>query len=192
MNITHFTRSLKTADYISSYRDAERFAQLCRQCPRYGTTWHCPPYDFDTLDTVSKFSIVHLFATKVDFALSERGLCGNTQKIYGDIMQLVWEQTHPFLIGLEKKFPDSMAFDMACRLCGNEPCTRKSGKPCRHPDQARHSIESFGFDIGLTAKQVFGTELLWSKDGSLPQYLMFITALFTNHDIPQRELIINP
>lgn len=171
MKITTHVRRLKTADYIAEYRDIARFSDLCRKCPKYGSSWHCPPYDYD-VRIIDKFSFTHLFAAQV-FGFNN----------YTAAINAVWNITHPVLMRLEQQYPDSMAFDMTCQLCGDEQCSRIDNLPCRHPEQMRHSIESFGFDIAKTTKELFGIPLLWSKDGSTPEYLVFVTALFTNHDI---------
>ena len=51
------------------------------------------------------------------------------------------------------------------------------GKPCRHPEQLRHSLESVGFDVVAISRDLLGLELEWSKDGSLPKHLTLVTAL---------------
>ncbi len=171
MTISQQIRAIAVADYIAGYRDVERFRKLCRQCPRYGKTWHCPPYDF-SVDIVQRYSIVHLIATQV------------TEPADIDtVMDTVWKITHPMLMDLEKRYPDSMTFGMACRLCAKQQCTRVNGEPCRHPDMMRHSIESFGFDVSKTLSELFGITLLWGRNGQQPRQYTFLTALFTNHDI---------
>ena len=35
-------------EYISRFRDEKRFVEFCKQCPNYGNSWGCPPFDFDT------------------------------------------------------------------------------------------------------------------------------------------------
>ena len=56
-------------------------------------------------------------------------------------------------------------------------CTRREGLPCRHPDKVRPSLESMGFDIGKTAKELFGLELKWASDGKLPEYYVLVGAV---------------
>lgn len=56
-------------------------------------------------------------------------------------------------------------------------CTRREGLPCRHPDKVRPSLESMGFDIGKTAKELFGLELKWASDGMLPEYYVLVGAV---------------
>ena len=49
MNYTVSTKQATIAadEFISRYRDVERIRQYCLQCPGYGTSWGCPPFDFD-------------------------------------------------------------------------------------------------------------------------------------------------
>ena len=38
---------INAADYVAHYRDVPRFLACCRQCPSYGMTWTCPPFEKD-------------------------------------------------------------------------------------------------------------------------------------------------
>ena len=40
--------NLGVDEYISRFRDEKRFVEFCKQCPNYGNSWGCPPFDFDT------------------------------------------------------------------------------------------------------------------------------------------------
>jgi len=64
-----------------------------------------------------------------------------------------------------------------CDFCAR-PCTRPDGKPCRHPELVRPSLEAYGFDLTATLADLFGIKTLWSKDGILPDYLVLIGAVF--------------
>ncbi len=54
------------------------------------------------------------------------------------------------------------------------------GTPCRHPEKVRPSLEAFGFDIAKTLSELFNIELLWGKDGKLPEYLVLVSGFFHN------------
>ena len=54
---------------------------------------------------------------------------------------------------------------------------RREGRPCRHPESIRPSLEAMGFDIARTAADIFNTPLQWSRNGQLPKYLTLISAL---------------
>ena len=63
-------------------------------------------------------------------------------------------------------------------IFGLEPCARIDGKPCRHPDKVRPSLEAFGFDISKTAKDLLGLEIKWSKGDLIPEYLTLVGGIF--------------
>ena len=44
----NFTASIGLDEYISRFRDVKGFFEFCKQCPNYGNSWGCPPFDFDT------------------------------------------------------------------------------------------------------------------------------------------------
>ncbi len=64
--------------------------------------------------------------------------------------------------------------------CSDNECTRNCGTPCRHPEKVRPSLEAFGFDIAKTLSELFNIELLWGKDGKLPEYLVLVSGFFHN------------
>ena len=57
---------------------------------------------------------------------------------------------------------------------------RPEAKPCRHPELVRPSLEACGFDIAHTPSELFGIELKWGTDGSLPEYLTLVCGFFHN------------
>lgn len=65
-----------------------------------------------------------------------------------------------------------------CPYCGEVPCARIEGGPCRHPDKVRPSLEAIGFDIGKTAKDLLGLEIKWSRGGFIPEYLTLVCGIF--------------
>lgn len=74
----------------------------------------------------------------------------------------------------------AFAYAGSCLYCPEGSCSRLDNQPCRHPDLVRPSLESYGFDLGKTASELFGFPLLWSDDGYLPEYLTLICGLFHN------------
>ena len=79
--------------------------------------------------------------------------------------------------------PGSLAcYAGTCHLCPDDTCTRITGQPCRHPHLIRHSLESFGFDLGRTAEELLHIPLVWSDGVKFPEYLMLVSGLFT--DVP--------
>ena len=83
------------------------------------------------------------------------------------------------LLALEKSLV-GMAFGFAgsCPYCGEIPCARIDGEPCRHPDKVRPSLEAFGFDMSKTASELLGLKIKWSHDGRIPEYLTLVCGVF--------------
>ena len=169
-------------EFISRYRDVERIRQYCLQCPGYGKTWCCPPFDFDPCTVTDGFNTVKLMAAIIEFDEETRASCRSAEQaaqMGREAMQDEWQSLLPRLYEMERTTPGSRCFTFRCSLCP-EGCTRPEGKPCRHPDKMRHSLESVGFDIEAMTRDLLGINLEWSTDGSLPKHLTLITALFSH------------
>ena len=137
--IKYFTSDISVDKYIKRFRNEERFIELCKECPNFGCSWGCPPFDFERIRTEKK------------------------------------------LLEMEHKYNRyTFAYSGQCLYCNDSECTRKRNHPCLHPDKVRPSLSAFGFDIGRTFSELFGIELLWGKDGILPEYLMLVSGLFHN------------
>ena len=82
------------------------------------------------------------------------------------------------LVSLEKIYPGSNALiPGSCIVCGYGNCSRKEGKPCRHPDKMHHSLESLGSDLDKTTRDMFGIEMKWIVNNELPDYFVQIGGL---------------
>jgi len=189
--IQSYISCISVKDYISNYRDIDKFIEFCKQCNKYMNCWACPPYDFDTTGSITKYNKVYIIGTKIILSEDIRSNCKSQEesksagaKIIADVRKGLDEQ----LLKIEEKTPDSIAFFAGtCHICEDEDCTRITGEDCRYPDKIRHSLESFGFDIGKTAKELLGIELKWSNDGSLPEYLTLVSGLFSNQNVDDIE-----
>ncbi len=159
---------------MKRFRDAERFIGFCRQCGNYGKRWGCPPFDYDPAEKLAAYDTAEIIATRIypdreGLPLSEAAA----------IMRPVRERIEAELLHREKE-TGSLAFTFVgeCLHCPPATCTRLCGLPCRHPDKVRPSLEAYGFDLGRTLTELFGIDLLWSTDGTLPTYLTLICAIF--------------
>ena len=182
MNYSVTTKEVIIAadEFIRRYRDVERIHALCRQCPGYGLSWACPPFNFDPRIQSDGFKTVILMGTTIEFDERTRANCKvaeTSARVGREAMNEVWKTLLPQLYEMERQHPGSRCFTFRCMLCP-EGCTRPEGKPCRHPDMLRHSLESVGFDITAMTKELLGIELEWSIDGSLPKHITLVTALF--------------
>lgn len=169
-NTTDTLQVIETNEYIRSYRDTTKFIVFCKQCKQYGNCWSCPPFSFDTDKYLSGYSTVLLIGTKItspdkDTFIKER------------------KKLDSLLLQMEARHPDSKAFFAGfCHGCGDQPCSRITGEPCRFPEKRRPSLEALGFDIGRTASELLGIELKWGSGGEAPEYLTLVSGFFTNHN----------
>ena len=178
--VSHKEVTIGADEFVRQYRDVERIEQFCLQCPGYGKTWSCPPFDFDPCTVSDGFNTVKLMATTIEFDEPTRDACKTPEKATAagrQAMEEVWKTVLPHLMDMERQQPGSRCFTFRCSLCP-EGCSRPEGKPCRHPDKMRHSLESVGFDIVAMTRDLLGIDLEWSSDGSLPKHLTLVTALF--------------
>ena len=180
-SVTQKETTIGAAEFIARYRDVERIREYCLQCPGYGTSWGCPPFDFDPCTVSDGFESVKLMGTIMEFDEATSATCKNAEQSAAmgrEAMEEVWKTWLPQLYEMEREMPGSRCFTFRCVLCP-EGCTRPEGKPCRHPERLRHSLESVGFDIVAMTRDLLGIELEWSTDGSLPKHITLVTALFS-------------
>ena len=100
-------------------------------------------------------------------------------KAANELMEPVTNELNRELLEMEKSL-GGMCFGFvgSCPYCDGAPCARIEGKPCKHPDKVRPSLEAFGFDMGKTAKELLGLEIKWSQGNLIPEYLTLICGIF--------------
>lgn len=178
--VTTSQATIGADEFISRYRDVERFDAYCRECPGYGKSWNCPPFDFDPRTRSEGFKTVIVMGTTIEFDEQTLAACKTPEQATAagkQAMEEVWQELLPRLYGMERETPGSRCFTFRCVLCP-EGCTRPEGKPCRHPGKMRHSLESVGFDVEAITRDLLGIDLEWSTDGSLSKHITLVTALF--------------
>jgi predicted metal-binding protein len=120
--------------------------RLCEQnmCGNYGKSWTCPPAagPLETLqsrlsdfDRCLVFYQIYSLEDSFDWHGMMTGVRDFQSRIFG------------FHKEIQNRAPESEVFILgagSCQRC--ETCTYPQGKPCRHPDDALFSIESFGID----------------------------------------------
>lgn len=171
-------KTLSMPDYIIGYRDFERVRSYCHECRRYRNCWACPPYDFDELEILSRFGTIDLVATVITPKEGTVLTPQNAERIIG----LERRRLDKFLLEEESRHggPEGRArafFAGTCLLCPLEQCTRREGRPCRHPQMLRPSLETMGFDISRTVTGLFGIALSWGSGGRPPEYLTLVSAI---------------
>lgn len=171
-----FTTTIPLADYLARYRDSERIAGYCRTCPNFGRSWCCPPFDSDAEQWMRPYDTALLLATKIIPTDTGRPLSEAERLIRPER-----ERIERKLLAMERRC-GGRAFTAVgtCLCCPEGTCTRPSGKPCRHPDRVRPSLEACGFDIDRTLSELFGISLKWGAANLLPEYLMLVSGFFHN------------
>ncbi len=166
---------LPVEDYIARFRRAGYFLELCRECRNFSRRYGCPPFDYDVAERISHYTTATIIGVQI--IPEEKRLPLDMAQ---ELMEPVIRHITGELLAQEKQTGGlSFGFAGGCMLCGNSPCARVSGQPCRHPDMVRPSLESYGFDLSRTAEELLGMPLLWSTDGYIPDYLMLICGIFT-------------
>lgn len=191
MSVSNYITNISVSEYISKYRDEDKFIVFCKQCDKYNNCWACPPFNFNTSEHILKYENVYIIGTKINLSSAIRSkskTVDDSRKMGVEIIAKVRKPLDRRLLILEKEIIGSRAFFAGtCHLCDTNTCTRIKGEKCIYPDKIRPSLEAFGFDIGKTTENLLGIELKWSSDGLLPEYLTLVSGLFTNVKIDDVE-----
>ena len=136
---------------VSDVRFDPVFRDMCSSnaCGKYGRCWTCPP-DIGPIDQLiaqaKSFSHILVYQTvgiledSFDFeGMQEAGNKHNglAQKV------LQWSKAQPFA----RSLPLGAG---GCRVC--PVCARETNEPCRHPELAMSSLESYGIAVSELAK----------------------------------------
>ena len=167
-HIERYQAEIDVPTFVANYVDVPRFLKCCEVCPHYGTSWTCPPYDFDPLDFWNSYAGLTLFGSRIIPESKDENL----------IRALLQEKETLYreLLALERKTPGSCLLSAGCcEFCGD--CARRSGEACRVPERLRYSLESLGADVGKTAEELLGIRLQWYAEGQTPEYLVLVCGL---------------
>ena len=179
MEVLTLKAEISCFEFIEGFVDVPRFLACCAQCPGYGKTWACPPYDFDPMDIWRGYSSVLLYAKKAilpkDEIAAERDPHG-LHEAYERLLKPVKRELMDELYALESENPGSLALSAGgCGLC--KECTRGEGLPCRKPDKMRYSVESIGGDVLKCIRELMHEEVLWAENGRLPKHYILLGGL---------------
>lgn len=164
--------NISVEEYVRDYVNVVEFVEYCKACPNYESVWSCPSYDFDPEEYWKQFESLYITARKIIFD-------GDiTEEESRKILYAAKDDMGKELYELEKQYPGSRALSAgSCSMCKEEGCTRPQGKPCRHPELMRYSIESIGGNVGLTVSKLMGIELEWVQEGQVPSYFVLVGGL---------------
>ena len=169
-----FTVDVEAKTYIEKFRNADYFIEFCQKCGNYGRRYGCPPFDCDPLSVIENYVKVRIIGVKI--IPTDKTL---PLESANELMKPVTTELNKYLLEQEKALDGiSFGFVGSCPYCGGMPCARIEGKPCKHPDKVRPSLEAIGFDMGKTAKDLLGLEIKWSQEGLIPEYLTLVCGIF--------------
>lgn len=170
---------ISVSDYLDKYVKAEEFIQYCRACPNFGKIWSCPEYDFDTVEYFRKHSRLRVIGLKIIYSPGTREKTYSREEmreVIAGSMHVERRKLDEYLRELEEKTGGTALNAGSCNICP-EGCARPEGKNCRFPDRMRYSLESLGADITTTIGDLLGIELVWDKEGKLPEYYTLVAGL---------------
>ncbi len=176
------TAKIDIGTLIESYTEADMFENCCKECPNYGKIYACPPYGFDRMDFLRQFSQLELVALQLIFDRKLAGKIYSKQEIkliYDNILAPERRAFDAALLDAEKSSGGTALYAGSCTLCGKKECARVKNQPCLNPDKMRYSIESLGGNVVTLARDYLGVEILWVKDGKLPEYLLQVGGILT-------------
>lgn len=119
--IENFTANISVDEYISRFRDEKRFVEFCKQCPNYGNSWGCPPFDFDTGEFLRQYEYAHLMATKIIPVEKNIPIDRTQELIKPERLRIERE-----LLEMEHRYGGrAFAYVGKCLYCPDSECARK-------------------------------------------------------------------
>ena len=175
------------------YCDREKFEKFCKECRNYGSTWSCPPYNFDVEDYLKNYSYIYLVGVKIIFDEETLDKANTKEKINDyttETLKYMKDKIMMELLRVEKRYEGSKSLSAGgCKIC--DDCSRKNNTQCQHPDMMRYSLESMGFDVGGISSRLLDYELKWATETRLPEYFSLVTGLMTKREIEGFEKELN-
>lgn len=172
-----FEHIVPMEEYLRDCVDVPRFLGYCSHCSNFGKTWSCPEFSFDPRDYWKKFKSFKIIGMKVIVPKELRNKVYSKEESDDFILAFLDKYKKQFdehIMQEEKKVGGVGLNGGSCLLCAPAPCSRQEGKPCRHPDKMRYSIESLGGDVSLSVTKYLHQKLEWIKDGKLPGHFILV------------------
>lgn len=128
----------------------EEFREMCKQnsCGNYGKSYMCPPDAGEIKDLMAKLktyqtAVVYQTVNELEDSYDFEGMMDAGQKT-NDLAQNLTEWLK------EHNYKDFMHLGAGgCRVC--ERCGKKDDIPCRFPDKAMASLETYGVNVSELA-----------------------------------------
>ncbi len=166
--------------------DKNLFSEMCKLgCKNFNKKYCCPPHSPNFSSCIKDYKYLLVLLLKINLnQLSKYGYKDYHKLRIGNAV--IKPRIEKVMRLLENNFNSRFLSTGACRLC--KPCQRKLGKPCKHPDKMRFSLESVGVDCNQLTEKVFNFPLLWYKDKKAPEYTAVICALPLKDNANKKEI----
>ena len=138
------------------------FRDLCASnaCGNYGRNWMCPPDAGDIHDLIDRlrtynYMLVYQTVSELEDSYDFEG------------MMDAGVAHNSLMVAMRQKladFPLSRVLHLGaggCRMC--EVCAKRTGEPCRHPEGAVASLETYGVNVSKLAPAA-GMKYINGKD----------------------------
>ena len=136
---------------VSQIVMAKEFRDICagNGCGKYGRCWTCPPDIGDVhalMDKVRKYARGLCFQTivQIEDSFDIEGMSEGSRahaRVSRDVRRALLAEV------------GEAALFLGCGGCGLcDECTKPSGEPCRHPEDACAAMEGYGIDVYNTVK----------------------------------------
>jgi predicted metal-binding protein len=164
----------------------EFFLDMCKKgCKNFNNKYCCPPFVPDFKKYIKDNDLLFVVLLRIDLNQLSKYKYAEYHKLrIGNAV--IKPRIEKIMRHLEFNFGSKFLSSGACRLC--KPCQRKINKPCKHPKEMRHSLESFGIDCNNLSKVLFDLPLLWYQNAKAPEYTSVISALPLKKDINKVEI----
>ena len=172
-SVEEFSKEISVGEYLERFYHPDEVWGYCRACPNYGKQWGCPPFDFDVVERLSKYSTIRLFATRIE--LLDRSIAPSE---INSVLRPERVRLERRLLKMERDCNGlACTYIGECLHCEKGSCSRLCGAPCRHPELVRPSLEAYGFDVAKTLHELFGLDLEWPTANVAPSHIILTTAL---------------
>ena len=136
---------------VADIRFDRAFRDVCaaNACGNYGRCWMCPPdvggidemmAEAQSYDTVLVYQTVDPLEDSFDFE-GMMDAAGRSSRLSQKLTGILRKGAFPRWLQLGAG---------GCHVC--QVCARRTGEPCRHPDLALASLETYGVDVSKLAE----------------------------------------
>jgi predicted metal-binding protein len=158
---------------LTDFEYADRFKEMCGECPHHGKNFSCPPCSPS-------------FASHVGAASTAIAICVRLSKAYFEGLSpqeryhVCFREAGRLLMAQLQDFREQgrvIAASGPCRTC--EKCALESGgQECARPDVKTYSLESLGVNVVGLLKKAFDIDLEWDSKDELAQTVCAVGAAF--------------